>query len=479
MNDDHVALLRAEVSNYMRCELVAADFDEDGGLFEVGGASDNGKTSFALAIIGALGGKDESAKDPIRTGAEESRTFLKLTGYTVEVVISRKPDGSLKRTLVVRNSAGIKQEPPQTVLRGFLNTYAIDPVEFSRQADDEQVGTLKRMLGLDFSKLDAAREDLYRRRADVNKAAKTLKVKLDALPVVNETKPVDCDVLQARLVEANEHNTRVGQQRQQLADQRTAFAARRATDDAEYQAATKAANDNHVFCRETAKEIEDLEARLAVLRNELDKAKANQAAFDAEVERTLEVAATAVDDARSAIDAFAESIPDPQNTAAILAEIRMANTTNDQARAFQAQKKLAAEVDAEEKASRSLTTQIDKIDAEKKRILAETQFPIAGLGLDDRGVIYQGQRLSQCSSSQRYEIGLALAAALHPKLRLIFVREGSLLDWDKKARLRDWAKTNGYLVIFEVVAKDVEGPGVVIVDGRARDEVRAPVGTEA
>ena len=89
---------------------------------------------------------------------------------------------------------------------------------------------------------------------------------------------------------------------------------------------------------------------------------------------------------------------------------------------------------------------------------------VDGLGFDDDGVTYQGVPFSQASASEQIRVSLAMAMSLNPKLRVIRILDGSLLDAENLAQIADMAKDNDYQVWIERVGT-ADGIGVVIEDG--------------
>ena len=78
-------------------------------------------------------------------------------------------------------------------------------------------------------------------------------------------------------------------------------------------------------------------------------------------------------------------------------------------------------------------------------------------------------RDTQASTARKIRVSTALLMALKPELRVLLVREGSLLDEDARAALEADAKEHGFVVLMECVGEDVAGGGVVIENGEVID----------
>ena len=127
---------------------------------------------------------------------------------------------------------------------------------------------------------------------------------------------------------------------------------------------------------------------------------------------------------------------------------------------------------AEEKATLrarydSLTEDIASIDQTKADALAAAEFPVEGLAFDESGVLYGGVPFSQASSAEQIRVSLAMAMATSPKLRVIRILDGSLLDAENLALIEGMARDNDYQVWIERVGNADEG-AVVIEDGQVQ-----------
>lgn len=101
---------------------------------------------------------------------------------------------------------------------------------------------------------------------------------------------------------------------------------------------------------------------------------------------------------------------------------------------------------------------------EKAKQLQAAKYPVEGLGVDDDGVTFNGIPFSQASSAEQLRVSAAMALALNPKLRVILIRDGSLLDSEQGAALCKFAEENNCQVWLEQVSTD-KAVGIVIEDG--------------
>jgi hypothetical protein len=88
-----------------------------------------------------------------------------------------------------------------------------------------------------------------------------------------------------------------------------------------------------------------------------------------------------------------------------------------------------------------LTTKIDRIDEEKADKLANAKYPVDGLGMAPDGtVLFSGIPFEQASTSDRIRVSVAIGLALHPTLRILLVRDGSLIGAAKLKIIEDMVK---------------------------------------
>jgi len=113
-----------------------------------------------------------------------------------------------------------------------------------------------------------------------------------------------------------------------------------------------------------------------------------------------------------------------------------------------------------------LSTKIAEIDAEKAKRVAEAKMPIEGLGFTDSGVTFKGIPFEQISSAEQLRVSVAIGIALNPDLRVLLIRDGSLLDSDNLALIAEMAAEHDVQVWIERVEED--GAGFIIEDGEVK-----------
>lgn len=162
----------------------------------------------------------------------------------------------------------------------------------------------------------------------------------------------------------------------------------------------------------------------------------------------------------------AASLPDgdPQ---ALREAIADAGKTNELAAAHGRRVEVQSLLEAETATVTALTERIQKIDQDRANLIASAPLPIPGLAFDDEGVVYNGVPFVQASAAERLKVSTAMAMALNPELKVICIRDASLLDSSSTAALHAMAAEHGYQLFLEVVG---EGEvGIIIEDGMVKE----------
>jgi hypothetical protein len=76
-------------------------------------------------------------------------------------------------------------------------------------------------------------------------------------------------------------------------------------------------------------------------------------------------------------------------------------------------------------------------------------MPIEGLSLTDEGVVYNNMLFDRLSTGQQIRVSTAIGMALNPDLKVIFIREGSLLDSDGLKEIAAMAQEKDYQIFIE------------------------------
>jgi len=82
---------------------------------------------------------------------------------------------------------------------------------------------------------------------------------------------------------------------------------------------------------------------------------------------------------------------------------------------------------------------MDQREVQKREAVASAKLPVDGIEFGDGEIMFKGVPFSQASDAERLTVSIAIAMAMNPKLRVIRVRDGSLLDDGSMAILAQMA----------------------------------------
>ena len=446
-----LTIVELTASNVKR--LRAVHIKPDGAAVVLGGKNGQGKSSVLDAITMALGGKDLMPRVPVRKGEERGEIVVDLGEIVVRRVITPEGGG----TLTVSSREGARFPSPQAMLDKLTGQLTFDPLAFSRMAPAEQSETLRRMVGLDFTALDQERGNLYVTRADVNRDGKAMAARFATMPVHADAPASEVSsaaILAEQEKATKEHEARLAKAR---ATNEAIDAKKRASGDAEAQAQRAEAEAHHAeaFRDQTIEEINRLRALLVKQEDEANSKRAAAGVARAKAAKALSEAAGLTYDS-----------PAPIDLAPFRARLATVEATNAKVRANAA--RAAAEKALNEKRAESarLTARIDAIDREKAAAIAAAAMPVEGLGFDADGVTLDGLPFEQASQAQQLRVSVAMGFAMNPRLRVLLIRDASLLDAESLAMVAKMAEDVGGQCWMERVEQD-GATTVLIEDGNA------------
>ena len=161
------------------------------------------------------------------------------------------------------------------------------------------------------------------------------------------------------------------------------------------------------------------------------------------------------------------------DTDPIKAQITSADDTNNKIRDNASRARLEVEVEEKVTEYKTLTAQLSAIADEKAAKMASVKFPIDGLSFGDDGVLFHGIPYEQASQAEQLKIAVMMGFARNPELKVMYIRNGSLLDDESLAEIAHMAEQYNGQIWVECVG---DGPevGIVLEDGCvAEDRTRS------
>jgi hypothetical protein len=299
----------------------------------------------------------------------------------------------------------------QTMLNKLFASVAFDPLAFTRLEPAKQLLNLRGLveLDVDVDALEKSNVTDYDKRRDLNRDLKTAESTLLQMPKHDgiPAEPVDEAALETAIASASETNGQIERRRvnrEQFAD--------------------------------------------AILV----AAKARRDEFTASIAEQKETLAKA------------EPLPELVDVTEVQASLRAARATNEQIAANARHRAQAMRVEALKGQVTTLTTAMDERKTTIAEAIERANMPVPGLGFGDGEVLFNGLPLDQASSAEQLRVSTAIGMATSPKLRVMLVRDGSLLDDEGEKILADLAEENDFQLWVEAV--DTSGKvGIVLEDG--------------
>lgn len=406
----HITLLHAE--NFKR--LKAVNITPDGRVVKITGPNEAGKSTVLDAIEYALGGGNtfrdikkpinKDAKEAVEAGDASCRIIIETEDYRVTRHWTNDETSYLK----VETIDGAKFTNAQQVLDKMISKISFDPLEFSRMEPKKQAEAMLGVLGIkeEILRIDADQKRTFDERTATNRLVKELTAELAACPVPPEDfdPEAPAEDLITQITEINNVNS-------------------------QRQTAQNRIND-------VDRDIAETEQRLTALKT---KKKELEDWLEANPERDAEEAA------------------------------RMKQKHEDRARLVDIHRRYTeakTKLDRNTEKAASQTKEIDGYKAAKAKILADSKAAsiVPGLGFEEDGVTIDGLPFNQLSQGQKIKIGFSVLRALNPELRVICIRDGSLLDENNMKLVGELCEENDFQAFVEIATVG-EGLGIYIEDG--------------
>jgi DNA repair exonuclease SbcCD ATPase subunit len=484
-------------------KLVAVEITPAGNVVKISGKNGAGKTSILDAIWWGLGGTENIQAKPIRTGEKKAKIELDLGDILVRRTFTEK--GS---SLVIENKEGLRYGSPQAMLDSLLGKLSFDPLGFMRLDAAKQFETLKSLTGVDTSDIETKKKTAYEERTAVNRDLKTIESRYNALSV-----PLDCpdkelssSDITAKITAAADLKSKkeLAQEREKQHAESIDRGNQKVKDLNKQIAESQKAIEDCESMRKKVKpeiniEVEDIEV-LTAERAKLDKrieaaikaksqkesaiqkdsiAASNIKSITANIETakaditTAEAALKLLHEKREALKKEHSAIEVP-DTEALQVELANVDSKNKAFRTKQEKSKLKTELDATKAKSEKLSADIDKLDEEKQSRIASAKFPVEGLTFGDGFVSYNGLPLEQASDAEKLRVSMAMAMAMNPKLRILRIRDGSLLDSASMKIVEGMAKDRDYQIWIECISDENKDKLAVYIEDGMIQEYKEP-----
>jgi len=402
-----------------------------------------GKSSVLNSLIMGFKGKKEFPEEPLRRGSKKGSIKIAIDGdddippFTITSTITDKTTN-----LTIEPTKVLAGETPRSFLDKLIGKISFDPLAFINQEGKKQRRVLMDLIGIDVDELDREEKAVYDERTVKGRELKSAQTRVDGLkvyPDVREVEEIKVGELSKKLQDAMQLNQNISNRTK----------------------ANETLKEVALFIKDT--EIPKTEKEIKRIEEELANAKINLRKLTEELS-----------DKRDKYKTEKEVIAglEPIDIDEINESMANIESTNIKIRANNTYK-------SEQLALKSIQAEYDKIDANlesirTKRInlIQSANIPVPGLTFDEDGLLYNDIPLSQCSDGEKLMISMGISMALNPTMRVVMVKDASLLGPKNRKILEQMCKDKDFQCWLEVVASadqyEKNGKiGILIVEGQA------------
>lgn len=384
----------------------------------ISGMNGHGKTSVLDSIWLALQYRAASKNNPtpLRSGASKGLIELDLGEYIVTRTFTDEGTTSLKIT----TSEGHQVSSPQKVLDGLIGDLSFDPWEFTRKKESEQKewlcdllfkisgGTINisefdgKRLAVNAKKLDATKE-----RARINNLMTSIKP-----PEASEASE---EMDASRLIEDIDLSMK----------------------------GLNSVNLSKDLIKSGKEKIASLQESIKNIQKDID-------IWQAEID-ACKITEEQVNELRG--------------------KLTNIQKLNERARQIKDWKKYKSAIQKFDDEIQSYKDDVELINIQKEEALESAKLPVDGIKIEEDGIKIKNKEGSwipfcQMSAAQRLKISLSLAMKANPKMRIIRISDGSLLDDESIDIIKRAADSEDYQVWIEYTSKNKDDRyGVYIENG--------------
>lgn len=386
----------------------------------ISGKNGAGKSSVLDSIWFALEGKASLRDTPIPIRKGEKRAEVRLV--VGDFIVTRHWTDNDKSYLKVTNKEGLPYNSPQELLDSFIGKLTFDPLEFAGMKEKEQSELLLEVAGVNLDEIDEQISVAREGRRLQGQRVKLLEGQREVItPEIVPEKLVNTSELNRELEKTMECNQIIAYAELDREGSKTVISGLK-------------------------EEIEDLENKINNVKTEIERHKNIIKSKDIYLKqnKTIEIGP-------------------------IRNKIEGAEEANEIFRANERNKLADQKLSETQKIYDIYTKDIQALLADKESTLKSAKMPISGLGISDTSVTYNDIPFSQLSLSEQLRVSLAIAMALNPKLKVIRITDGSLLDDNSMEVIKRLADKRDYQIWLEKV--DSSGKiGFYIEEGEVKNE---------
>jgi hypothetical protein len=425
-------ILEAEIKNFKGISYKKIDFD--GRSVFIIGKNRAGKSSLIQAIFSPV---DASfiPSEPIKKGEEKGHVELMIGGtldgekvkYTIGLYFSAEHK---RGRLNVLNADGGKLGSKRAIVDSLVGAIGFDIMAFLRlgvtssgkvstSGVREQIELLKGFMPYDvkeaFSALEAEAKEVYSERAEKNLEIKNINGQIAEIELTQE----EIDTYSVRK-DAEVVTEKISKLSGEIEKWNRADTAQ----------------------EQYRKNIRNIHEEMGILSDKLRELQKDMSVNEVNLQKTKK---------------WIHKNPDKPSIDSLTEELTAINYHNSWHEEIMKLEKKQISIKDLEKVSEQKTSRLKSIQAEKQELFADNPLPVKDLIFDEDQIYYKGLPFNedQHSTSVMIGVGIRIGMGKNPNLKLLTIKDGSLLDKETMKFILKICAKEGYQILIEKV--DHEG----------------------
>ena len=448
---DGLKSIKLVVENFKNLQNVVVDIGGRSMMFI--GPNGSGKSALIQAMMSPMNSK-MLPTEPIKTGEERAMISHTIAGningehkeYIMDLYFTKKDS---KGRLVIKNELGEVLKSPATLIKSIIGNVSFDVTQWLNDEPKKKLATIKTLTGKG-QDIDVVSANLKLEEGKL-KATKDRAEELEAILANHGMSDSELELYStkkdiAAMQAAMSSISGAQSQWDDISNKTKGF--QTTVDNAELKINTVKETTQMKINNASAEifrlqeEIKRQQGIITVATSEFDIAVAN-------INKEVEVARENVKKGNDWLIANPRPSVDE-----VSAQINEAIAHNEKCNNVSVLAEHQRELLKSREVMETHKVSISKLKEDRAGLIKDSQLPIEGLTFDDETLYLDGLPLEdgQINTARLWDVGVEVAMALNPTLKIIFLHDGSLFD---KAHLRaviEKIEARGYMAIVEIVA---------------------------
>jgi uncharacterized protein YPO0396 len=423
--------IRLEIENFKNIDKKIIDIGGRSLLFM--GRNGSGKSTLIQAMMSPMNSK-LIPTEPVKKGETRAKISHTIGGnihgeyreYTMDIYFT---DKDKKGRLVVYNEKGEQIKSPATMIKSIIGDVSFDVMKWLNDDKPKKLNTLKKLTGCHVeidtitNKISTAKEELKmdkKRAEDLEAILKNHGYSKDEIDAYSS--PIDIKPLQ---------------------EQMSLIAKAQSDYDGVASKVEMFKKENELSAKKIEAASIEISRLQALIKQAQESINVEVASVDANNEKIAKGETWMTQVQRPSVDDLNNKI----NQA--IAHNEKCNNVSRLAEHQSEMLKLKDKIE-------TTKSTVEKMEFQRSEIINKSQLPIEGLSFSEDDIFLNGIPLEegQVNTAKLFDVGVEVAMALNPNLKIIFLHDGSLFDRESLHTIVEKIEKKGYMAVVEVVDFD-------------------------